>query len=224
MKKPIVDTDLGITVLAGGRVKRGQISRAMAFAPVLVAADKGAITALKRGIVPQAVIGDMDSGAELAGRIPAERLHPISEQDTTDFQKCLYSIRAPFAIALGLTGSRLDHSLAGLAALAAWPEMPVLALSGKDVVFAPRRPVSLQLPVGTRLSLFALADLRGTANGLEWPIEHIRFSPLGGLGTSNRTNAPEVRLAFSGPGMLVILPARHIGAVLAGLGFSTSGR
>ncbi|MCB1366400.1 MAG: thiamine diphosphokinase [Rhodobacteraceae bacterium] len=224
MKKPIVEMDLGITVLAGGRAKRRQIARAMRHAPVLVAADKGALTALKHGLMPTAVIGDMDSSDDLTHRIPAERLHRIAEQDSTDFQKCLYSIRAPFAIALGLTGSRLDHSLAGLSTLAAWQAMPVLALAGKDVVFAPRAPLTLALPVGTRVSLFALAEMRGTASGLEWPIEAVRFGPMGELGTSNRASRPEIRLEFSAPGMLVILPARHIGAVLEGLGLNRSAR
>lgn len=224
MKNAIVETKHGITVLAGGRAKRRQITRALGYAPVLVAADKGAFTALKRGLMPQAVIGDMDSGTDLAGRIPPDRLHRIAEQDSTDFQKCLYSVRTPFVIGLGLTGSRLDHSLAGLSALAAHDAMPVLALAGKDVVFAPRLPVTLRLPVGTRVSLFAMAEMRGTASGLEWPIEAVRFGPMGQLGTSNRSSRPEVRLEFSGPGMLVILPARHIGAVLEGLGLNRSAR
>ena len=41
----------------------------------------------------------------------------IAEQVTTDFEKALYSTRAPVTVALGMTGKRLDHTLAALDAV-----------------------------------------------------------------------------------------------------------
>ena len=63
--------------------------------------------------MPQAVIGDFDSLSDLGrAAIPATRQHVIPEQDTTDFDKALRSIRAPFVLGLGFSG-RARGSRAG---------------------------------------------------------------------------------------------------------------
>ena len=41
----------------------------------------------------------------------------IAEQETTDFEKAIYSTRAPVTVALGMTGKRFDHTLAALDAV-----------------------------------------------------------------------------------------------------------
>jgi len=214
MKEKIVHSATGITILGGAKVKKRQITRAMDSAPFLVAADSGAETALKMGLMPDAVIGDMDSTTDLETRVPKDRLHRITEQTSTDFEKCLYSVTAPFVIALGVIGSRLDHSLATLNALSTCREYPVIALGGKDLVFLCPPTLTIKLPVDTRLSLFPLGEVTGQSVGLEWPIEGLHFSPLGRVGTSNNTVASVVELHFDAPRMLVILPRKHLDAVL----------
>ena len=78
----------------------------------------GRARALAAGIVPQAVIGDLDSISE-AGRaaIPPGRLHRVAEQETTDFEKALRHIAAPFVLGVGFAGTRIDHLLAALTTL-----------------------------------------------------------------------------------------------------------
>ncbi len=211
------DSGSGVTILAGGAVSPDQLARARAVAPVVVAADSGADRALALGVEPAAVIGDMDSISAAARERLADRLHPVAEQETTDFEKCLQRIAAPFAVALGVTGDRADHGLAAFSLLARWRDYPVLALAGEDVIFAAPPRLALELPPETRLSLFPMAPVTGRATGLEWPIEQIAFAPAGRIGTSNRTTGPRVELEFDAPGMLVILPAAHMKAALAAL-------
>ncbi len=216
--KKIVYSDTGITIIGGGALRQAQFSRALALAPYLLAADGGANSALKLGRVPDAVVGDIDSLKGAHDRIPAGRIHSLAEQDSTDFGKCLYSLEAPFVIALGVTGSRMDHSLAALNVLARHPEVAVLIISGDDVIFICPAEIRLDLPVGTRLSLFPLGLVSGHAAGLKWPIDGIEFSPGGRIGTSNRTAAKVVTLGFDAPRMLVMLPWRRMDLVLAALG------
>jgi thiamine pyrophosphokinase len=220
MKEKIVQTALGITIIGAGRVSSKQIAKSLSLAPFVVAADGGAKVALKKGITPDAVIGDFDGGGDWRGAIPAARIHRISEQISTDFEKCLYSIVTPFAIAHGVTGSRFDHSLASINALAKHNTFPVFILSGKDVIFLCPPKLSLDLPIGTRLSLFPLAKVRGRAEGLEFPIDDLIFTPLGRIGTSNRTIAKRVTLTFDAPHMLVILPWKHLKRVLDAFGLN----
>lgn len=220
MKEKIVQTALGITIIGAGRVSAKQIAKSVSLAPYVVAADGGAKTALKNRVQPDLVIGDFDSGDARRAGIPAAHLHRIDEQVSTDFQKCLYSVETPFAIAHGVTGSRFDHSLAAMNALASHRGFPVLVLSGKDVIFLGLPRLELNLPIGTRLSLFPLAKVQGRSEGLEYPIDGLEFSPLGRIGTSNRTCAKTVRLEFTAPHMLVILPWKHLEIALNALGVS----
>lgn len=206
-----------VTLVGGSGADRAVLAQALALAPSLVAADGGADHALAAGFTPQAVIGDMDSisGAARA-RIDPARFHPIAEQDSTDFDKCLRSIHAPFVIAVGFDGNRMDHALAAFNTLARHPGRPCILLGGQDAVFlAPDRPFDLALGVGTRLSLFPMGPVSGRGSGLRWPIEGIDFAPGGRIGTSNEAAAERVSLHFSAARMLVIVPAPALEAAVS---------
>ena len=217
MKEKIVQTQLGITIIGAGSVRARQISKSRQLAPFVLAADGGVRNARKSGCQPDAVIGDLDGLAADEYDTPAERMYKVSEQDSTDFEKCLYSIDAPFAIAHGVTGSRFDHSLAAMNALVKTADMPVIVVSGKDLIFVCPAELHLKLPVGTRLSLFPMARIRGQSQGLQYPIDGIEFSPTGRIGTSNRTVAGNIALSFDRQAMLVILPWKHLKAALNAL-------
>jgi thiamine pyrophosphokinase len=221
MKEKIVQSPLGITIIGAGRVSSKQIVKSLSLAPYVVAADGGAKVALKNSAMPDAVIGDFDGVGPWRNQIPASRFYRISEQVSTDFEKCLRSIDTPFAIAHGVTGSRFDHSLAAMNALASHRGFPVLVLSGKDLIFLCPPRLVISLPIGTRLSLFPMAEVQGRAEGLEFPIEGLTFSPLGRIGTSNQTKSKDIVLEFNNSHMLVILPWKHLNCVLNALGLSS---
>lgn len=213
----IVDADQPVTLLGGGETSAESLAQALGFAPLLVAADGGADRALAYGYTPDAVIGDLDSLGELARRtIPADRLHQIPEQETTDFDKALRSIRAPLVLGVGFLGGRLDHSLAALSGLLARPTPPCLLIGEVDLCFLAPLQLRLTLPIGSRLSLLPLREVSGRSDGLEWPIAGDAFRLGGRLGASNRVSG-EVRLEFDAPGMLVILPNEALPAAIAAL-------
>ncbi len=163
----------------------------------------------------------MDSlGAEAAARIPAERLHEIAEQESTDFEKCLTRIEAPIVLGLGFLGGRMDHALAALSCLARL-RPACLLIGAESAAFAAPAETALDLAPGTWLSLFPFAPVTGRSEGLRWPIGGIGFAPGGRVGTSNEVTGP-VRLSFDGPGMVVLVPAAAREAALAAL--SSSGR
>lgn len=193
-----------VTLVGGGPVPPEMLVWALRDSGALVAADGGAGTALDMGYRPDAVIGDMDSITEVARTALADRLFRVDEQDSTDFEKCLTRIDARMVIALGFLGARLDHTLAALSAAVRLGRR-CLFLGPGDCAFAAPREIALDLPVGTRLSLFPLAPVTGRSRGLHWPIEGIEFAPAGPLGTSNRVVGP-VQLRFDGPGMVIFLP------------------
>lgn len=211
----IVRSDGGVTILGAGDVAPAVVDQAMLHAPLLVAADGGATRALALGRVPAAVIGDLDSvDAATLARLSPDRIHRIAEQDTTDFEKCLRNVAAPLVLAVGFSGARLDHGLAALSALVRHPRRPAILIGPEDLAFAAPREVVLGLPVGTRVSLFPMGQVRGESVGLRWPIGGLGFAPAGRIGTSNEAVAPEVRLSFRSRRMLVLLPREHLAAAI----------
>ena len=216
MTDPVLSSDLPVVLVGGGPVTAGDMAEARACAGAVVAADGGADRALALGVRPSAVIGDLDSLSAAARAALGCAVHGVAEQDSTDFEKCLVRIAAPLVIAVGFAGGRLDHALAVFNALARHPARRCVVLAEREViVLAPPR-IALGLAAGTRVSLFPLAPVTGRSAGLYWPIDGIGFAPGGIIGTSNRAEGP-VDLAFDGPGMLLMLPRRCLGALMAGL-------
>ncbi len=175
--------------------------------------------ALANRLDPLAVIGDFDSLSDRArNAIPPDRLHPIAEQESTDFDKCLRHIAAPLVLGVGFDGSRIDHQLAAYNALVRRPDRRCILLSRELITFVAPPELRLDLPVGTVLSLFPMARVEGRSNGLRWPIEGLKFAPDGRVGTSNEVSGP-VHLWVDDPRMLVMVPLSElpqaVSAVLA---------
>ena len=217
MSEIIVQTHTFLTLLGGGSTHFSHVKQALKIAPILVAADGGADTALAAGHMPDAVIGDMDSISDAArAQIDENHLHYIAEQDSTDFDKCLRSIDAPAILALGFSGGRLDHQLAACTSLVSFPDKRVVMLSEEDLCFLSPLELALDLPTGTRFSLYPMAELRGAGTGLRYPIDGLTMSPSTFVGTSNEVAGP-VRLRFESRAMLVILPRDCLDVVLAAI-------
>lgn len=217
----IVQSTAGVTLAGGGGFSLKLLETALGMAPRLVAADGGADRLLRLGAEPEAVIGDFDSITAAARQRLQDRLYPIPEQTTTDFDKALRSISAPFVLGIGFSGARLDHGLAVLNGLVAHPGQRCFILGARDVVFLAPRKMALELRRGTRLSLFPMGPVQGESEGLRWPLQGMDFAPWGKIGTSNEVSGP-VRLRFDRDAMLVILPLTALAAALAGLGLSAS--
>jgi len=211
MDDGIVQAPEGATLVGAAEASAKDIAEALAFAPILVAADGGARHVLAAGRTPLRVIGDMDSidARSLVGLDPAT-LPRIADQDTTDFEKCLMAVSAPVLLAVGFAGGRMDHQAAVMNALVRHPGRRCIVLGAADLCFHCPPALTLELPVGTALSLFPMAEMRGRGEGLHWPPGDITFAPWGRVGTSNRTAAPRVSLEFAAPGMLVFLPRAHL--------------
>ncbi|MFN4128643.1 MAG: thiamine diphosphokinase [Paracoccaceae bacterium] len=217
MNQVIVQSSSGITLVGGAPVSSALFRIAQQRAPLIVAADGGADRCLAHGVRPEAVIGDMDSISDAARvAVGPDRFHEIPEQDSTDFDKALRSIDAPFVIALGFIGARVDHGLAVLTTLVRQQRICLL-LGPQDVVFHAPRRLRLEMRRGDRFSLFPLTTMTGSSTGLDWPIDGLEFAPDKRVGTSNRVSTGPVSLDLSGPGMLCILPRGRLDHALRAL-------
>lgn len=208
-----------VTLVGAGPVAAAQLAAALALAPEAVAADGGGDVALPGGRQFAAVIGDMDSLRDAEGlRARGVALHAISEQESTDLEKCLYSVEAPLFLGLGFLGGRVDHTLAAMNVLVRYARMPVVLLGAEDLCFVCPRDLVLEVAAGTRVSLFPMGPVTGVASeGLRWPVAGLAMAPDARSGTSNVATGGRLRLGFDAARMLVILPAGLVGEVAAAL-------
>ncbi len=218
MTAAIINSTKPVTLVGASASSGADLKEALAIGPQLVAADGGAEVALSRGLVPDAVIGDLDSlQTHVRDRIPHERLHHISEQETTDFDKALRCIKAPLVLAVGFTGRRIDHELATFNTLVRNAERRAIVIGGQDICFHLPAELKLDLQEGTRLSLFPMTRMRCFSSGLSWPTDRLVFDPIGRVGTSNRAASDTVVLRSDTKGMLVILPRSCLGSAIRSL-------
>ncbi|KIT17687.1 Thiamin pyrophosphokinase, catalytic domain [Jannaschia aquimarina] len=212
----------GVTLVGGGPVPTLALKAALNRAPRVVAADGGADACLAADLLPELVVGDLDSIGEAARHAYTDRIVHVSEQDSTDFAKALHRIEAPFVLAVGFLGARFDHALAAISHLGMRTGPPVLLLSDDDALAMCPTRLRLDLPTGTRVSLWPLAEVRLTSTGLRWPLDGLVLRPDGRVGTSNRATGP-VTLTCDGP-CLVILPLDALDPLMAGLGIAGTDR
>lgn len=201
----IVSSDAPLTLLGGCTPPESDLRDAMRHAPSLVCADGGANTALAFGLAPVAVIGDMDSISDPARAAFDPVLHPVAEQDSTDFDKVLRNVRAPLCLAVGFSGGRLDHELGALTVLAGRPDRRCIVIGAETITLLCPPQIRFDPPKGMPVSLFPLAPVTCDSTGLHWPTKGIRFAPDGRIGTLNRADGP-VTLTPDRPKMLLMLP------------------
>ncbi len=110
-------------VIANGEPPKKQRFQSLAReANIVICADGGANVALKSGIVPDAIVGDLDSiHAEALVKFHKVPTHEDRDDETTDLEKAiLWAIKAKFdhITVIGATGKRMDHSVGNLGVLA----------------------------------------------------------------------------------------------------------
>lgn len=206
MNDPIVFYDEPVLLVGGAVGDNSQLSGLLNEFQTVVAADSGADWLMAVGRTPDALIGDLDSvSSQTRVAIPADHVHHIAEQDSTDFDKAIRSVAAPMIVGIGFLGGQVDHLLAAMTVLARYPDRAIVLLGESEVVV--HLPPYLELPVeeGTRVSLYPMRLVDGVSTGLTWPIDGLQMSPGTRVGTSNRATGT-VSLTMNGAGMLVILP------------------
>jgi thiamine pyrophosphokinase len=202
-------------ILLGGTLKptarlRRQIAGARA-----IAADGGMRHAETLGLTVELWVGDFDSASdELLARhahIDKERLS--ADKDKTDGELAVEAAIARGAreiVMVGGLGGQADHML-GHFALALRLARDGIAnfLTSGDEEAHPLLPgeTRFDLDSGTRLSLIALAPIRGlTLEGVRWPLKE-RAVPLGSTLTISNVAHGEVAIRLAeGYGMALAYP------------------
>jgi thiamine pyrophosphokinase len=178
----------GVLVIVGGGAVDLELLRELYLnGGRLVGADSGGDIIAEAGLKPEAIIGDFDSLKDPLAWLGKTRLMQIAEQETTDFEKALYSTTAPVTVALGMTGKRFDHTLAALDAVTRYAaDRKVILVDEEDLALAMDGPISFKVAPGERVSVHPLAPVNfWRSEGLKYPLDGISLAPGVRTGTSN---------------------------------------
>ena len=200
--------DSPMAIVGGGVVDPALLRELAERGVALVGADGGADAIGDAGLMPAAIIGDLDSLSDRTMWETRTNVIHIPEQITTDFQKALYSTQAPVTLALGMTGKRLDHTLAALSAVLQYAPMRKLLLVDEvDVALTVTGPISFSASKRERVSIHPLLPISFVrSTGLYYPMDGLLLEPGGLIGTSNEgTGGPvEVVPADDTPWLLIL--------------------
>ncbi|MBM4431840.1 MAG: thiamine diphosphokinase [Chloroflexi bacterium] len=187
----------------------------------VIAADGGASVALKMGLHPRLVVGDLDSlPARLRSRLEklgcSFVLYPARKDETDTELAIRYALAqgAEEIVLLGATGGRLDHTLANvfLLGLPALGHVRARIVAGGTQIWLLRGGQELELPgePGDTVTLLPLGqDAVGiTTTGLEWALQNdtLPFGPARGV--SNVLVSSTARVALR-EGLLLVFQIRQ---------------
>ena len=202
------------TLLIGAGPSTSELIREIStYSDAIVAADGGFWAAEQAGAQVALVVGDMDSQKALpAGQAVAH----ITDQETTDFQKCLALCDADVFLGVGFLGGRLDHQLAAFSALLNEPR-PVVLIDEAQLVFVVPQKFSVDLEPETPVGFYPMVAVEASLRGVRWPLSKAAMSPMGQIATSNVALGGALDITVDGPGLLAILPRCYLETVLEAL-------
>lgn len=170
----------------------------------LVAADGAANILYDAGLMPDMIIGDLDSVTETV-RSHADVLH-CPDQSSCDFEKCLVYLQEQNllpALITGISGGYLDHILNNVSIFTR-TESLFYAPPLTGFVMPPSSK-SLALPPDTKISLLGLPEAMVSTGGLKWELKNTRLSFGGKNSCFNRTQCGRVHIAVTEGRLLVLI-------------------
>ena len=177
----------------------------------IICADGGANSAKKIGIIPNFIIGDLDS-IDLSSKNyfkDKSTIIQIRRQNDTDVEKCLkFAIKKGFkeAILLGVTGDRLDHTICNLGIVIKFFSKIKIYLAAESSFLTPiNNDRTIKSKIGETISIYAFDNkTRITSIGLKYKLQNTAL-PFGVReSTSNVSISNEVKLFVSGGIVFVI--------------------
>jgi thiamine pyrophosphokinase len=171
----------------------------------LICADGGANYARKLKLIPDLIIGDLDSikTSTLVFYEKKSKIIKLTRQNDTDVEKCLkFAIQKGFneAVLLGVTGNRLDHTFCNLGIVIKFFERIKIKLIAEESLLIPYTGmVELKTTPGEIISLYGFdKKTKISSRGLRYPLKNHPL-PFGEKeSTSNEALSERIFLEIKG--------------------------
>ncbi len=200
-------------ILANGKPPRKSVLkylRGIGYSS-LICADGGADSALRMGIIPDVIIGDLDSVTHNALKYfkNKSKIVRIGRQNDTDVEKCLkYAIgkKTEEVVLTGVTGDRLDHTFCNLGIVIKFFDKIKLHIAAENsFLSAYTGKIDLKTVPGETISLYGFnRNTKITSEGLRYQLINTAL-PFGEKeSTSNVALSNAIRLKIKGGIIFVV--------------------
>jgi len=206
------------TIFLNGKMPRERIIRVYeGHKRFLIAADGGANYLKKKNILPDIIIGDLDSISKSAlnyFQTKKVKIEKIEEQDTTDFEKCLkFCIRKKLndIVVLGATGIRPDQTLNNFSVLKRYSDrLRIKLVEDEFEIFFIKRKIKFRYKPNQTVSFLGLPKADNVSTkGLEYLLsnEDLEFGVR--EGTLNKSVSDSVSISY-GSGSILLFKKHFI--------------
>jgi len=202
-------------LLLNGPTPNKKLLRAIAKkVDLIAAADGGLKNALAVDLVPEIVIGDMDSHPKNLPPLPDTVYLCDFDEDRSDFEKSLAWLKKAsykHVFISGVRGGRLDHERVNWSVVSAWASKLELTVidDGITRLIGPGRH---RFPGGKNRTVSLVADTPSTTlstRGLKYPLKKERLK-AGSRGLSNISVGKTYEIEVHAGHVWVIFPDRSV--------------
>lgn len=196
MEHTIESTNKRVVIISGGDVDE-QLLQYIEDTDYIIGADRGALTLIKHGFVPDLALGDFDSvQEEQLAQIKQVSKHfnscdPI-DKNYTDTELALQhalSMNPRSILLIGATGTRMDHTLANihLLRIALEKQVPMTIIDQHNRIQLLNSRLDIQHEGYKYVSLLPLSlEVHGIElEGFAYPLHHASLTIGQSLGISN---------------------------------------
>lgn len=184
-------------------------------ADYIIAADGGIFNCLENNVMPDCLIGDLDSIKQKELSLNEKtKIIRIKEQNSTDLEKAIEHAKKlnPSVIDIFCSfGKRMDHALGNVFILNNYPDLQINMHDFYGTMFGINPGVcELKGLKGTTVSLFAISQIENiTLTGFEFPLEKKLIGPSF-FGVSNKISKEKATIEFN-KGRLLVYQIRDEG-------------
>ena len=178
-------------------------------ADLIVCCDGSAENLVNTGMIPDAIIGDMDSlSVELKNRF-ADRIFIDENQDTNDLTKSVkwcHDSGFNDIIIVGATGKREDHTIGNISLLAEYSKYVNIKMVTDTGMFLPfLKSCTIESFPGQQVSVFSIDPATEiTSAGLRYPLKKKKLKNWWEA-TLNEALGDQFKLKFTGGTVIVFL-------------------
>ncbi len=188
-------------VIANGEPPKKQLLQSLARdSGVVICADGGANTALKFGILPDVIVGDLDSiHAEALVKFHKVPTYEDRDDESTDLEKAIaWALRQKYdhIVVIGASGRRIDHSVGNLGVLPKfYPDAVIRFIDDLGELVYVGRGITFDAKRSDVISLIPLSRCEGiTTQGLKYALDDEALELGVREGTSNVVESTPVTI------------------------------
>ena len=180
---------------------------------VIICADGGANNAKNMGIIPDYIIGDLDSVSLSVIRDHFKnndktKIIKDTNQDKTDLELAISlaeTLDPTEIIILGAIGNRIDHTIANILCLnKIKSDIKTQIIDDKNIIELVENPKDITGNKNDIVSIIPLTDVLGLSySGMKWLVSD-KDTKFGWFGISNRLTSNKANVSFSKGKLLVI--------------------